>query len=157
MATVHEVGVWRAQGVSHLTPEVFLDLLDEIPLGALDYLFIEENRDPSCTAPKVLGCHARGLLFPVVGGLQQITEAAEAIHDCHFILITQCDRRVESDFDLDQARAMIREINESIPVFFLSHAEHSDWLQWIDYLDGLRLTHHHGHVVEEPAAELYIG
>ena len=111
----------------------------------------------ACTPPKVLGCHARGLLFPVIGGLEPIEEAAEAIHASHFILITQCDRRLESDFDLDKARAIIREINEAIPGFFLSHTEHSEWLQWIDYLEGLRLTQRHGHVVEEPAAELYIG
>jgi len=157
VATVHEVGVWRAEGVSHLTPEVFLELLEEIPLGALDYLFLEENRDPATTPPMVLGCHARGLLFPVINGLQPIEEAAEAIHVSHFILITQCDRRVETDFDLTAARAIIREIDDSIPVFFLSHEEHSDWLEWIAYLDGLRRAQYQRHVVVEPAAELYIG
>jgi Ni2+-binding GTPase involved in maturation of urease and hydrogenase len=157
VATVHEVGVWRAQGVSHLTPEVFLELLEEMPLGALDYLFLEENRDPSCKPPTVLGCHARGLLFPVIAGLQQIEEAAEAIQRCHFILITQCDRMMEADFDIATARAIIHEINEAIPVFFLSHEEHSDWLEWLAYLDGLRRAQHQHHVVAEPAAELYIG
>lgn len=157
VASAHEVGVWRAQGVSHMTPETFLDLLGEIPLGSLDYLFLEENRDPTCTPPMVLGCHARGVLFPVVGGLQQIDEAEEAILRSHFILITQCDRREETHFDIEAARAMIHGIHASIPVFFLSHAEHSDWLEWIDYLEGLRRTHHQGHTVEEPAAELYIG
>jgi len=157
VATVHEVGVWRAQGVSHLTPEVLLDLLGEIPLGALDYLFLEENRDPASTPPMVLGCHARGLLFPVVGGLRPITEAAEAIRDSHFILITQCDRRDETEFDMDAARAIIRAINDSIPVFRLSHEEHSDWLEWIAYLDGLRRAQYQRHAVAEPLAELYIG
>jgi len=157
VATAHEVGVWRARGVSHLTPEAFLDLLGEIPLGALDFLFLEENRDPACTPPMVLGCHARGLLFTVVGGLRQIEEAVEAIHRSHFVLITQCDRRVETDFDIAAARAIIGEINDSIPVFFLSHEEHSDWLEWIAYLDGLRRAQHQHHVVAEPAAELYIG
>ena len=157
VATVHEVGVWRAHGVSHLTPEVLLDLLGEIPLGALDYLFLEENRDPASTPPMVLGCHARGLLFPVVGGLQAIMDAVEAIRESHFILITQCDRRDETEFDMDAARAIIREINDSIPVFFLSHEEHSDWLEWIAYLDGLRRAQNQRHVVAEPLAELYIG
>jgi len=157
VATVHEVGVWRAQGVTHLTPEAFLDLLAEIPLGALDFLFLEENRDPACTPPTVLGCHARGLLFPVGGGVRQIEEATEAIQRSHFILITQCDLRVETEFDIAAARSVIRNINDSIPVFFLSHEEHSDWLEWIAYLDGLRRAQGQRHVVAEPLAELYIG
>jgi Ni2+-binding GTPase involved in maturation of urease and hydrogenase len=157
VATAEEVGVWYAPGVSHFTPEIFLHLLDELPLHSLDYLFLEENRDPSCTPPMILGCHARGLLLPVTGGLHQIDQASEAILRSHFILLTHGDRRGEVAFDVDAARTIIRQINDAIPVFLLSHAEHSEWMGWLAYLEGLRREHHQIKVVEEPCPELYFG
>ncbi|MGD2062782.1 MAG: hypothetical protein PVF51_04265 [Nitrospirota bacterium] len=157
VATTDEVGVWYAPGVSHFTPEIFLHLLDELPLHALDFLFLEENRDPTCTPPRVLGCHARGLLFPVTGGLHQVEEAAEAIVRSHFILLTHGDRRDEAAFDVDAARVTIGQINDTIPVFLLSHTEHSEWMEWLAYLEGLRREHHQTKVVTEPSPEFYFG
>ena len=157
VATAEEVGVWYAPGVSHFTPDIFLSLLNELPLHSLDYLFLEENRDPSCTPPVVLGCHARGLLFPVIGGLEQIDQAGEAILRSHFILLTHGDRRNEAAFDVEAARAIVRQINDAVPVFLLSHTEHSEWMEWLGYLDGLRQQHHQVKVVEEPCPELYFG
>jgi Ni2+-binding GTPase involved in maturation of urease and hydrogenase len=157
VATPDEVGVWYAPGVDHFTPEIFLDLLEELPLHSLDYLFLEENRDPSCAPPQILGCHARGLLFPVTGGLHQIDQAGEAILRSHFILLTHGDLRAEAAFDVGAARSLVHQIHDAVPVFLLSHTEHSEWMEWLDYLEGLRREHHQIKVVAEPSPEFYFG
>jgi Ni2+-binding GTPase involved in maturation of urease and hydrogenase len=157
VATPEEVGVWYAPGVSHFTPEIFLHLLDELPLHTLDFLFLEENRDPTCTPPTVLGCHARGLLFPVTSGLDPIDHASQAILRSQFILLTHGDRRAEAAFDVATARAVIHQIHDEIPVFLLSHTEHSEWMEWLAYLEGLRREQHQVKTTAEPSPEFYFG
>jgi Ni2+-binding GTPase involved in maturation of urease and hydrogenase len=156
-ATLNEVGVWQVEKVSRLTAMLLLEALNHIPLANLDYLFLEENRDPTCEPPSNLGCHARGLVLPASGGLEQIDLAAAAIVRSDVILITQGDLREESRFDFEEARRRIGEIEAGLPVYVLSHTEHSEWLEWMDYLERLRRVHLPGHGEEAPSSDLYFG
>jgi len=155
-AIVEEVGVWPVEGVSRLMPAQLLDALDGIPLGSLDYLLVEQNRDPTCGAPVLLGCHARGVVLPASGGLGQIDEVPLAIQKADFVLFTQDDLGT-SDFDHDAARARVRQIEAEIPIFFLSHGEHSDWPEWLAYLERLRQEQLHPPTDDGPAPEIYLG
>jgi Ni2+-binding GTPase involved in maturation of urease and hydrogenase len=155
-AIAEEVGVWPVEGVSRLAPAMLLDALERIPLSALDYLFVEQNRDPTCGAPVLLGCHARGVVLPASGGLEQIDEVPLAIHEADFVLFTQEDLG-EPGFDRDAARARVRQIEGAIPVFFLSHGEHSDWAEWLAYLERLRQEHLHPPTEGGPSSENYLG
>ena len=155
-AVPEEVGVWPVEGVSRLMPAMLLDALDRVPLSALDYLFVEQNRDPTCGAPVLLGCHARGVVLPAGGGLDQIDEVPLAIHKADFVLFTQVHLGAPG-FDHDAARARVRQIEAQIPVFFLSHGEHSDWAEWLSYLERLRQERLHPPPEEGPSSDAYLG
>ena len=151
-----EVGVWPVEGVSRLMPAQLLDVLDGIPLASLDYLLVEQNRDPTCGVPVLLGCHARGVVLPASGGLAQIEEVPLAIHKADFVLFTQDDLG-PADFDHDAARARVRELEAEIPIFFLSHGEHGDWTEWLAYLERLRRERLHPPAEGGSAPEIYLG
>jgi Ni2+-binding GTPase involved in maturation of urease and hydrogenase len=151
-----EVGVWPVEEVSRLMPAQLLDVLTGIPLASLDYLLVEQNRDPACGAPVLLGCHARGVVLPATHGLDQIDEVPLAIRDADFVLFTQADV-AHPDFEHDAARARVRQIEPEIPIFFLSHLEHSDWPKWLAYLERLRQEQRHPPRDEGPAPEIYLG
>jgi Ni2+-binding GTPase involved in maturation of urease and hydrogenase len=152
----NQVGVWPVEGVSRLMPAMLLDALDRIPLSSLDYLFVEQNRDPTCGAPVLLGCHARGVVLPASGGLDQIDEVPLAIHAADFVIFTQDDLGAPG-FDHDAARARVRQIEAEIPIYFLSHGEHADWGEWLAYLERLRQQHLHPPTGEGPSSEIYLG
>jgi len=151
-----EVGVWPVEGVSRLMPTQLLDALDRVPLGSLDYLLVEQNRDPTCGAPVLLGCHARGVVLPASGGLDQIDEVPLAIRAADFVLFTQ-DDLARPDFDHEAARARVQRIEAQVPIFFLSHVEHSDWPEWLAYLERLRQEQLHPPTDDGPAPEIYLG
>lgn len=155
--TLDEVGIWHLTKGSELTAEGVLDLVTEMPLASLDFLFMEANLDPACHPPHDLGCHARGLVVAVSGGASQIIEAHEAIHRCHFVLFTQIDLKQEAHFDVSTARAMVHEIQDNVPVFLVSHSQHSEWLEWLSYLEELRRTHLPDRREEPPSSDLYLG
>jgi len=151
-----EVGVWPVEGFSRLAPAQLRDALRSIPLASLDYLLVEQNRDPSCGAPVLLGCHARGVVLPASGGLDQIDEVPLAIREADFVLFTHEDVG-SPDFDHDAARARVRQIEAEIPIFFLSHGEHSDWPEWLAYLERLRREQLHPPTDDGPPSEIYLG
>jgi Ni2+-binding GTPase involved in maturation of urease and hydrogenase len=150
------VGVWPVEGVSRLIPALLFDALDHIPLASLDYLFVEQNRDPTCGKPVLLGCHARGVVLPASGGLAQIDEVPLAIRDADFVLFTKEDLG-DQDFDPVLARARVRQIEEDIPTFLLSQGDHSDWTKWLDYLERLREERLHPPTEGGPPSENYLG
>jgi len=155
-AIAEEVGVWPVEGVSRLMPAQLLQALDHIPLGSLDYLLVEQNRDPTCGAPVLLGCHARGVVLPASGGIDQIDEVPLAIQQADFVLFT-LDDLGKPDFDHHAARARVRQIEAQVPIFFLSHVEHSDWPEWLAYLERLRQEQLHPPTDDGPAPEIYLG
>jgi len=155
-ATVEEVGVWPVEGVSRLMPAQLRDALAGIPLSSLDYLLVEQNRDPTCGAPVLLGCHARGVVLPASGGLGQIDEVPLAIHQADFVLFAQ-DDLAQTGVDHDAARARVQQIEAETPIFFLSHGEHSDWPEWLAYLERLRRAQLHSPTDDGPAPEIYLG
>jgi Ni2+-binding GTPase involved in maturation of urease and hydrogenase len=155
-AVAEEVGVWPVEGVSQLTPTMLLQALDRAPLSSLDYLFVEQNRDPTCSVPVLLGCHTRGVVLPAGGDLGQIDEVPAAIHEADFVLFIQ-EGLKEPGFEHETARARVRQIEAAIPIFFLSHGEHSDWSEWLTYLERLRQEHLHPSAEDGPASENYLG
>lgn len=155
-AIAEEVGIWPVDGVSRLAPSMLLDALDRIPLASLDYLFVEQNRDPTCGAPVLLGCHARGVVLPASGGLDQIDEVPQAIHNADFVLFTQEDLKAPG-FDHGTARARVGRIEAEIPIFFLSHGEHSDWTEWLAYLERLQQEHLRPAADAGPSSDNYLG
>jgi len=149
--TPEEARIWKAEGIDHLTAEDLLDLLDRLPLNRLDYLFVEENRDPICRPPSDLGCHARAVVLAAGGGVGQVEEAAKAIRRAHFVLFTQGDQAVASPTEMREACRRVRSVAE-IPTFILSHEQHSEWMEWIAFLHDLRRRHLHHHDAESDTA-----
>ena len=142
--TPEEARIWKVGGVDHLAAEDLLALLDRLPLQRLDYLFVEENRDPTSRSPMDLGCHARAVVLSAGSGAGQVDEAAKAIRCAHFVLFTQGDQADASLSEMREACRRVRAVAE-IPTFILSHRQHSEWMEWIAFLHDLRRRHLHRH------------
>jgi len=142
--TPEEARIWKVGGVDHLVAENLLALLDHLPLHDLDYLFVEENRDPTSRSPSDLGCHARAVVLSASGGAGQVDEAAKAIRRAHFVLFTQGDQAISSLPEMHEACRRVRAVAE-IPTFILSHRQHSEWMEWIAFLHDLRRRNLHRH------------
>ena len=142
--TPEEARIWKVGGVDHLAAEDLLALLDHLPLHRLDYLFVEENCDPVSRPPSDLGCHARAVVLSASGGAAQVEAAAEAIRCSHFVLFTQGDR---ADTDASETREVCRRVRAvaDVPIFVLSHKQHSEWMEWIAFLHDFRRRHLHRH------------
>jgi len=149
--TPEEARIWKVEGVDHLVAENLLAFLDRLPLHHLDYLFVEENRDPTSRSLSDLGCHARAVVLSATGGLGQVDEAAKAIRRAHFVLFTQGDQAVASPSEMREACRRVRVIAE-IPTFLLSHKQHSEWMEWIAFLHDLRRHHLCPHEVASDTA-----
>jgi len=149
--TPEEARIWKVEGVDHLTAEDLLALLDRLPLHRLDYLFVEENRDPIDCSPCDLGCHARAVVMSAEGGPGAIDEAAEAIRHAHCVLFTQGDRTNLVSHKMGEACRRVQAVGE-VPTFILSHRQHSEWMEWIAFLHDLRRRNLHRHDVGSETA-----
>ncbi len=138
--TPEEARIWKVEGVDHLTADDLLALLDRLPLHRLDYLFVEENRDPTSRSPSDLGCHARAVVLPAGGRAGEIDEAAKAIRRAHCVLFTQGDRTDVASHEMREACRRVRSVAD-VPTFILSHRQHSEWMEWISFLHDLRRHH----------------
>jgi len=150
-----EARIWKVEGVDHLTAEDLLALLDRLSLDRLDYLFVEENRDPTTLPPSDLGCHARAVVLAASGGAGQVEEAAKAIRRAHFVLFTQGDQADVPAFEIHEVCRRVRAVAD-VPTFILSQEQHSEWMEWITFLANLRRRHLCRHDVGSDTA-IYFG
>ncbi|RMF78949.1 MAG: hypothetical protein D6739_11375, partial [Nitrospirae bacterium] len=127
---LEEARGWCLGTGERVTAEGLLDLVERLPLGRLDFLFVEVECDTACTPPVDVGCHARTVVLPAPGGLGEIDRAAAAIREADFVLLTQGDRVAAGQASLQAARERVAAI-APVPTFVLSLFQHSDWMEWI--------------------------
>ncbi|RMF77817.1 MAG: hypothetical protein D6739_12410 [Nitrospirae bacterium] len=152
---LEEARGWCLREGARITAEGLLRLVERLPLGRLDFLFVEVECDTACTPPVDVGCHARTVVLPAPGGLGEIERAAAAIREADFVLLTQGDRVAAGAAVVAAARARVAAI-APVPAFVLSLFQHSDWMEWIAYLERLRSRHLRPRSEAVPA-DLFLG
>ena len=124
----------NTRGGCHLDANQVSGALKELPLDAVDVLFIENVGNLVCPMEYDLGEQAKVIVLSVTEGHDKPIKYAGAFHLCAAVVVSKSDLLPHTDFDLGAAREDLRRINPDIAVMPLS-AKTSDGMEaWLDWL-----------------------
>lgn len=124
----------NTRGGCHLDANQVRGALRELPLGAVDVLFIENVGNLVCPMEYDLGEQAKVIVLSVAEGHDKPIKYAGAFHLCAAVVISKSDLLPHTDFDLDAARGDLRRINPDIVVMPLSARTSEGMDGWLDWL-----------------------
>lgn len=78
-------------GPCHLTAADVCAGLAELPLGELDYVFIEASGTPGCLATQDLGEHLRMVVTSATGGIHGVRRHTPLLRDARLAVLSQSD------------------------------------------------------------------
>jgi hydrogenase nickel incorporation protein HypB len=121
-------------GGCHLDANMLDSVLDELPLGEIDILFIENVGNLVCPAGFDLGEHATVTVLSVTEGDDKPTKYPAAFLKSACTVITKTDLLAQTNFDMDVAIADLKAINSSLELFRVSNTTGEGieaWVQWL--------------------------
>ena len=145
LATENDARRIRAQGVPaiqittgnacHLDASMLHRALHEIPLAAVDLLFIENVGNLMCPASFDLGQHRNVVLLSVPEGDDKPEKYPVMFRTADLVLLTKTDLLEHiPEFDVQRARGSLRSIAAEAPMLTLSVRSGVDmeaWYQWL--------------------------
>jgi len=122
-------------GACHLDAPMVAGALAELPLDALDLVFIENVGNLICPVSFDLGQAARVALISVPEGHDKPYKYPAIFEAVDLVVVTKADLMPYLDFDLDAFRELVRGLNPDAPVLVLSAktgAGMDAWTQWLE-------------------------
>ncbi len=127
----------NTHGICHLDAEMVgkhLDGWEEVSLGGLDYLFIENVGNLVCPTSYDLGESIRVAMLSVTEGEDKPLKYPGLFNSADAAVITKIDLAIPCGFDRDLALKNINEIRPGIRVFETSAKTGAGMVMWLDYL-----------------------
>lgn len=124
----------NTDGGCHLDGNMIQAALESIDLKELDILFIENVGNLVCPAEFDLGEDAKVTLLSVTEGDDKPEKYPLMFHISKALVLNKVDLLPYVDFDLDQATAHARKLNESLDVFPVSCRTGEGLQAWYDWL-----------------------
>ncbi len=118
----------------HLSAEQVKQGLDELDLGTLDVLFIENVGNMVCPTSFDLGEHKRVALLSIPEGDDKVAKYPTLFQSADIIILTKIDLLGVLDFDLQRVLDDIAQINSAAPFLKLSAKTGigmDDWFEWL--------------------------
>jgi len=123
-------------GTCHLDARIVKSALPELDLIQVDLLFIENVGNLICPASFKLGEDLRVVLLSTPEGNDKVKKYPLAFRESQAAVINKTDLLPHVDFDLDQTRRDIRDINTQSEIFALSCKTGEGLDSWMNYLKG---------------------
>jgi hydrogenase nickel incorporation protein HypB len=124
-------------GGCHLDAPQVRAALDELPLGQLDLLLIENVGNLVCPAGFALGEHAGVVVASIPEGHDKPVKYPGIFAVADAVVLNKIDLAPYVEFDLDAFRAGVRAVNARAPLFEAScrtRAGLEDWAAWLERL-----------------------
>lgn len=135
---IRETGVPAVQvttgNICHLDAHMVLHALDELELGEIRLLFIEDVGNLVCPAAFDLGEDKRIVLTSVTEGEDKPKKYPPAFHQADAVVLTKIDLAEAVGFDHDLAIANIRDVAPGTRIFEVSAKTGAGMEQWLSYL-----------------------
>ncbi|MEW6074111.1 MAG: hydrogenase nickel incorporation protein HypB [Planctomycetota bacterium] len=121
-------------GACHLDAGMVAQALDQVPLTAIDVLFVENVGNLVCPAEFDIGQHARVVVLSVAEGEDKPLKYPLAFRRADAAVVAKIDLLPHLEFDLARLRESLHAVHPSLPCFELSvrsGAGLEAWLLWI--------------------------
>jgi hydrogenase nickel incorporation protein HypB len=131
----------NTHGICHLDAEMIsrhLDGWDDVELGELDYLFIENVGNLVCPSSYDLGEKIRVVLLSVTEGEDKPLKYPTLFNSADAAVITKMDIAEACGFDRTLALKNINEIRPGIRIFETSAKTGAGMEEWLEYLAEAR-------------------
>lgn len=123
-------------GTCHLDARMVKSALAELDLTRVNALFIENVGNLVCPASFKLGEDLRAVILSTPEGNDKVKKYPLAFRESQAVVINKVDLLSHVDFDLDQTRRDIRDINTQSEIFALSCKTGEGLDFWVDYIKG---------------------
>ncbi len=129
-----EVVQINTEGACHLDAGMVGKAFDDLPSSELDLLFIENVGNLVCPAEFDLGEDFRAVVISTTEGNDKPLKYPLIFHQARVVILNKIDLLPYTDFDLDQFRSDLAQINPSAVIFLISGRTGEgieNWLQWL--------------------------
>jgi hydrogenase nickel incorporation protein HypB len=123
-------------GTCHLDARMVKSALAELDLTRVNVLFIENVGNLVCPASFKLGEDLRVVILSTPEGNDKVKKYPLAFRESQAVVINKVDLLSHVDFDLDQTRRDIRDINTQSEIFALSCKTGEGLDFWVNFLKG---------------------
>jgi hydrogenase nickel incorporation protein HypB len=109
--------------------------LKGIPVGQLDWLFIENVGNMVCPVEFDLGEHGKVALISTVEGEDKPVKYPTLFQKAAAVVLTKVDLAAVSGFDRERFYRELRQVNSDVPVIEVSSrtgAGFDEWLSWLE-------------------------
>ncbi len=126
----------ETEGACHLSARQVNQALEQLPLDALDVIFIENVGNLVCPSAFELGENGKIVVLSVAEGDDKPAKYPGIFAKSKALLINKIDLLSGGlvEFDVDRVRADARRLNKSIEIFPVSAKTGSGMPQWYDWL-----------------------
>jgi hydrogenase nickel incorporation protein HypB len=124
----------------HLEANHVHEALDQLDLGVLDLLFIENVGNLICPVGFDLGQTVKVGVFSVAGGDDKAAKHPYLIHEADVLIVTMIDLLPHVSFDLDRFTADAELLNPATRIMRLSAKTGDGMYAWIDYVRAIAET-----------------
>ena len=121
-------------GACHLDARQVGAALDDLALGELDLLFVENVGNLVCPASWDLGETAKVVVFSVTEGEDKPLKYPKMFRVARYAVLNKVDLLPYVPFDLDLAVRYAKEINPELTFFFTSALTGEGMVPWYDFL-----------------------
>jgi hydrogenase nickel incorporation protein HypB len=120
----------------HLDAHMVGHAMEELPLDAVDLLFIENVGNLVCPAAFDLGEAHKVVVLSVTEGEDKPLKYPQMFHAARVMLLNKIDLLPHLDFDVEKCLAMARRISPGIRIFQLSARTGEGMKEWYQWLQG---------------------
>lgn len=120
----------------HLDAHMVGHALEELPVAALDILFIENVGNLVCPAAFDLGEAHKVVVLSVTEGEDKPLKYPQMFHAANVMLLNKTDLLPHLDFDVDKCLEMARRVSPGITIFRLSAKTGEGMGEWYEWLQG---------------------
>lgn len=124
----------------HLDAHMVGHALQELPIDAIDLLFIENVGNLVCPAAFDLGEAHKVVVLSVTEGEDKPLKYPQMFHAARVMLLNKIDLLPYLDFDVDKCLAMARRVSPGIRIFQLSAKSGEGMADWYAWLQENRFT-----------------
>ncbi len=120
----------------HLDAHMVAHAVEELPLGDLEILFIENVGNLVCPAAFDLGEHHKVVVLSVTEGEDKPLKYPQMFHAADVMLLNKVDLLPHLDFDVERCCDFARQVSPGIRIFQLSSRTGAGMEAWYSWLLG---------------------
>jgi hydrogenase nickel incorporation protein HypB len=126
----------ETEGACHLSAQQVNSALNQLPVGNLDVVFIENVGNLVCPSAFDLGEQGRVVVLSIPEGDDKPAKYPGTFAQCDVILVNKIDLLAHLSFNLDRVLADIHTLNHQAKVFQISASTGQGMAIWYDWLLG---------------------